>query len=174
VACFLWVNGYILVNCFWFTGVVLSFATGYLTPREAGIWELRRGKLNQSEIGRRLSTSRQAAHQALVVIDAKMEQAFSEAAKINGLDLSRVNLVEGIAVAHSTVHDMDVILSYSVKNGLRIWYMHEGECSRCAKAKECRDYLVVEAAERGIELDDRKLPTKMAFDLFSRFIEGVS
>ncbi|MBC8462979.1 hypothetical protein H8D76_01330, partial [Candidatus Bathyarchaeota archaeon] len=63
----------------------MTFKVGYLTPREASIWDLRRRDRSQSDIGRELGVSRQAIHKSYHIIDSKVEQAFIEAAETNNL-----------------------------------------------------------------------------------------
>lgn len=154
----------------------MSFSTGYLTTRETNVWDLRRRRHSQSEIGRLLGTSRQAAHKALNHIDTKVEQAFREAATTNNLEVRSVNLVDGIMGAYSPVHRLPVFVSLSRVNGLKVWYMHEGECGSCAHERGCRSYLEKEAAERGAELsqEDRRLPpTQLALKVFQRYLGGT-
>jgi hypothetical protein len=151
----------------------MSFSTAYLTPRETSVWDLRRKKNTQSEIGRLMGFSRQASHHALELIDAKVEKAFEEAASTNGLEVKKVNLVDGIMEAYSPVYKVPVFVSLSRANGLRVWYMHEGECGDCQHEKGCRAFLEKEAAERGIDLGDNDLkqpPTQVALRIFGRFI----
>jgi hypothetical protein len=153
----------------------MSFSTAYLTPRETNVWDLRRKKNTQAEIGRLLGTTRQASHRALDMIDEKIDRAFNEAAASNNLEIRSINLVEGIMEAFSPVHRMPVFVSLSRVNGLRVWYMHEGECGTCSEEGSCRRYLEAEAAERVIDLSwgDRGLPpTKLAVKVFSRYLDG--
>jgi hypothetical protein len=155
----------------------LSFRTAYLTGRETGIWDLRRMKLSQSEIGRRLGISRQAVNKSLNLIDSKVEQAFSEAIEANNLEARSMNLVDGVMEAYSPAYRVQVIVSLSSVNGVRVWYLYEGNCGSCGRARSCRKMLEDEADERGIELarDERRLqPTELALKIFSRYIGGAS
>ncbi len=152
----------------------MSFSTGYLTNRETNVWDLRRRKNTQAEIGRLMGMTRQASHQALGMIDEKIQRAFTEAAKSNSLEVRRMDLVDGIMEAYSPVHRMPVFVSLSRVNGLKVWYMHEGDCGSCSEEKGCRTYLEAEASERGIDLasEDWKLPpTKLAIKIFGRYLE---
>ena len=151
----------------------MSFSTAYLTPRETSVWDLRRKKYSQSEIGRLMGFSRQASHHALELIDDKVEKAFEEAASTNGLEVKRVNLLDGIMEAYSPVHKVPVFVSLSRANGLRVWYMHEGECGVCQHEVGCRSFLKKEAAERDIELNEEDLeqpPTQLALKVFERYL----
>ncbi|MCW4013019.1 MAG: hypothetical protein NWF07_08515 [Candidatus Bathyarchaeota archaeon] len=150
----------------------MTFRVGYLTPRETRIWELRRHNLSQSDIGRELGISRQAVHKAYQIIDQKVEQAFMEAAETNNLMIKMVNLVDGVMNAHSPAYDIPVIVSLSKANGLKIWYLYEGNCKSCHLLSSCRSLLESEARERGIQLsatDQLMQPTKLALEIFGRF-----
>jgi hypothetical protein len=151
----------------------LTFSSGYLTGRETSIWELRRNRLNQSEIGRRLGITRQAVHKALGVIDSKVERALMEASETNRLEVMSLYLVEGIMVAYSPAYQIPVIVSLSRTNGLKVWHLYEGDCASCGYERSCRKMLLAEAEERGVELveEDRKIPpTHLALKIFSRYL----
>jgi len=155
----------------------LSFRTAYLTGRETGIWDLRRKNLSQSEIGRRLGISRQAVNKSLNLIDSKVEQAFSEAIEANNLEAKSINLVDGVMEAYSSAYRVQVIVSLSNINGVKVWYLYEGNCGSCGRARSCRKMLEDEADERGIELtrDERRIqPTELALNIFSRYVGGAS
>lgn len=150
----------------------MTFKVGYLTPREANIWDLRRRDRSQSDIGRELGVSRQAVHKAYHIIDSKVEQAFMEAAETNNLIVKTINLVEGVMEAHSPAHDIPVLVSLSRRNGLKVWYLYEGNCGTCNLESSCRSVLEAEAEERGIELNAmHKLlpPTQLAIEIFGRY-----
>ncbi len=150
----------------------MTFRVGYLTPREASIWDLRRRNLTQSDIGRKLGVSRQAVHKAYQIIDQKVEQAFMEAADTNNLMVKTVNLIEGIMSAYSPAHDIPVIVSLSKSNGLKVWYLYEGNCNTCHLNSSCRNLLEAEAAERDISLqakDQLTTPTQLANKIFGRY-----
>jgi hypothetical protein len=153
----------------------MSFSTAYLTIREIGIWDLRRKNKTQAEIGRLLGFTRQASNRALDLIDIKIEKAFKEAAVANNLEVRNINLVDGIMEAYSPMHKMPVLVSMSRINGLRVWYMHEGDCGSCSEEKSCRKFLEAEASERGIELtkEDWDLPpTQLTLKIFSKYFGG--
>jgi hypothetical protein len=143
-----------------------------LTPREVNIWDLRRRNNTQSDIGRQLGVSRQAVHKAYQIIDQKVEQAFMEAADTNHLEVKTINLVEGVMVAYSPAHDIPVVVSLSRTNGLKVWYLYEGNCDTCHLETSCRSVLEAEAKERGIQLHASDLwlsPTKLADEIFGKY-----
>lgn len=150
----------------------MTFRVGYLTLRESNIWDLRRREHSQSEIGRELGVSRQAVHKTYQIIDDKVEQAFMEAAETNNLMVKTINLVDGVMEAHSPAHNIPVIVSLSKVNGLKVWYLYEGNCGTCNLESSCRSILEAEAQERGVTLkavDELKPPTQLALDLFGRY-----
>ncbi len=150
----------------------MTFRVGYLTPRETSIWDLRRREHSQSDIGRELGVSRQAVHKAYQIINNKVEQAFMEAAETNNLIVKTINLVDGVMEAHSPAHNIPVIISLSKVNGLKVWYLYEGNCGKCNLESSCRSILEAEAKERGIQvtaIDQLKPPTQLAIDLFGRY-----
>ncbi len=154
----------------------MSFSTAYLTSRETSIWDLRRRSNTQSDIGRLLGISRQAAHKSLAQIDVKVEQAFNEAAKTNNLEIRRIDLVNGLMEAYSPTHRLPVFVSFSQANGLRVWYMHEGNCASCGYEKECRIYLQKEAKERNASLSPEESdlpPTLLALKVFNQTKEAT-
>jgi hypothetical protein len=153
----------------------MTFRGGYLTPREADIWDLRRRDNSQSDIGRFLGVSRQAIHKTYQIIDQKMEQAFMEAADTNNLEAKTVNLVDGVMEAYSPAHRLPVVVSFSKVNGVKVWYFYEGNCNGCNHNRLCRVTLEDEAEERGIELSDMErllTPSQLAHRIFSRYMEG--
>jgi len=151
----------------------MSFRAGYLTPRETQIWSLRRRNSNQSEIARILGVTRQAVHISLGIITGKMEQTFNECLQANNLMPKKINLVDGVMEAYSPAYQLPVIVSLSVANGLKVWYLYEGRCSRCDLERGCRKALLGEAQERGVELGPEEMrlePTRLALRIFSRYL----
>jgi len=147
----------------------LTFRAGYLTRRETDIWSLRRRRNTQSEIGRILGVSRQAINKVYRIIDQKVEQAFMEAADANHLEPRIVNLVEGIMEAYSPAYRVPVIVSLSRVNGVKVWYLYEGNCHDCHLEGSCRKTLEDEAEERGISLtavDELRTPAQLASRIF--------
>jgi hypothetical protein len=153
----------------------LTFLSGYLTSREIDIWDLRRKNHTQSQIGRMMGVTRQAIHKAYQIIDQKVEQAFLEAAESNNLEPRVINLVEGIMEAYSPAHRIPVIVSFSKVNGLKVWYLYEGNCEACHLESSCRQLLLNEAEERGVELrvvDELRKPTDLALKVFGMEVKN--
>lgn len=151
----------------------MAFKVGYLTPRETEIWNLRKKIYNQSRIGQILGISRQAVNNSLAHIENKLERTFKEALDANNLVARKTDLVDGVMVAYSPAHQLPVIVSLSNANGLKVWYLYEGNCHGCDLERSCRKTLREEAQERGIRLEpgDRRLePTELALRIFSKYL----
>jgi hypothetical protein len=151
----------------------MAFKGDYLTARETEIWRLRKKINNQSEIGRILGISRQAVNISLNVITEKIDKTFQAALDTNNLIPRKINLVEGVVEAYSPAYKLPVIISLSAVNGLKVWYLYDGNCKRCDLERSCRRTLLDEARERGLELekgDDLLEPTKLAVKIFSRYL----
>jgi hypothetical protein len=147
----------------------LTFRAGYLTQREMDIWDLRRRRNSQSEIGRLMGVSRQAINKAYRIIDQKVEQAFMEASDANHLEPRKVDLVEGVMEAYSPAHRLPVIVSFSRVNGVKLWYLYDGNCRGCRLEGSCRRTLEDEAEERGVSLtavDRLRTPIQLASMIF--------
>lgn len=151
----------------------LTFKVGYLTPRETEIWNLRKKIDNQSKIGQILGISRQAVNNSLAHIEKKLERTFKEVLDANNLVARKMDLVDGIMVAYSPAYQLPVVVSLSNANGLKVWYLYEGNCHSCDLERSCLKMLREEAQGRGIRLEpgDRHLePTKLALKIFSKYL----
>ena len=152
----------------------MTFQTGYLTKREINIWNLRNIIGSQAEIPRELDVSRQAIHKSLLVIDKKIEQALKEAASTNNLDVRKLDVKHGVMYAYSPAYQIPVIVSLSKVNGLKVWYLYEGNCSTCNRSMDCMELLESEAEERGIKIDSNMSPSNIAKDMFFEYFQEVS
>ena len=95
-----------------------------------------------------------------------------EAAETNNLEVKTINLVEGVMSAYSPAHSIPVVVSLSRANGLKVWYLYEGNCDTCHLESSCRSLLEAEAEERGIKLhgtDQLAPPTQLANEIFGRY-----
>src|SRR4030042_986551 len=137
----------------------MSFRAGYTTLFRSQIWSLRMHTPNQSEIARALGVTRQAVNISLGIIGGKVERTFQECLGANNLQARRINLVDGVMEAYSPAYHLPVVVSLSVANGLRVWYLYEGRCGLCDLERSCRRALQEEARERGVGLgpDDARL-----------------
>ena len=151
----------------------MALSTGYLTSKQKHIWNLRNKGLLQARIARRLNVSRQTVHKALNVANTKVSQALQETAKLNKIKVKTVNPTNGILTGYSPDFKTEAMITFSAKNGVQIWYRHEGDCINCDQLQTCRTTLLSEAEERNIQLPENQnsmLPSQLAEILLSKII----
>lgn len=132
----------------------MSFKFGYLTPKQRKFWGLRRKGLTEAEISRKMTVTRQTVNKTFNVIDSKVSRALLEAAEINRVEVRRVNSERGFLQGYSPMFGMEVLVTFSEKNGIQVWYRGEGGCAKCSWLRSCRQKLLTEAKERGILLPE--------------------
>ncbi len=155
------------------TKATMSLLHGYLTPRQRRIWRLRFQGLTQADISRTLNVTRQTVNRAVTTIDAKVSRALTEAAQLHGVEARRLDPLKGYLLGYSSRLKTEVLMTFSSKNGVQIWYRGEGECGSCSRLEECTRILLSEAEERGIQLaegDKASSPSKLAERLFIRIL----
>lgn len=149
---------------------------GSISPRQQEIWGLRRHGLSESDISRELSISRQSVHIMLNAAEGKVLQALNEAARVNRLQVKHLDVQRGILTGFSPEFSHKVVVTYSPKNGVRLWYAHDEECKLCKFDKEWVKIIIDEAEERGIELarDELRLPPQsLAKLVFQKILGGA-
>jgi len=153
----------------------MGFQFGYLTPKQKRFWRLRFNGLTQAEISREMVVSRQTVNKTLNVIDSKVTKALLEAAQLNRLTISRVDMEKGFLLGRSPTLGMDTLITFSDMNGIQIWYKGEGGCSECEWLDSCKEKLLTEAKVRDILLpknSEDMEPSKLADLLFKKIMEG--
>ncbi len=149
--------------------MTLSF--GYLTPKQKIIWDLKSSGLQEVQIGRKLNVTRQTVHKSLDIANLKIGDALQEVAKINKIDIETLNAERGFLKGYSNPFKTPAFVTFSAKNGVQVWYKHEGDCEKCKKLETCRNTLLAEAKDRNfLLLDDTSkiLPSKLAEALFDK------
>ena len=152
----------------------MRFQFGYLTPKQKRFWRLRFDGLTQAEISREMDVSRQTVNKTLNVIDSKVTKALLEAAQLNKIKISRVDMEKGFLLGHSSNLGMATLITFSDKNGIQIWYKGEGRCSECEWLDSCKEKLLTEAKVRDIPLPRNSKdmePSKLADLLFKKIME---
>ena len=147
-----------------------------MTLRQSQIWGLVRDGLSESEVSRELNISRQSVHIMLNAAQSKIFQALHEAAEVNRIQVRHLDAEKGILFGHSQELNHKVVITYSPKNGVRIWYAHDEECEECLIDKEWVRIILDEAKERGIRLSKEELqlsPPKLARTIFKKILPGV-
>jgi len=151
----------------------MPLSTGYLTSKQKHIWDLKGKGFLEANIARKLDVSRQTVHKALKIANDKVSQALQETAKLNKIRVKTVDPTNGTLVGYSPEFKTTAIITFSAKNGVQIWYRHEGDCENCDQLKACRTTLLAEAEERDIQLPENRismLPSDLAEILFSKII----
>lgn len=149
---------------------------GYPTSRQGQIWSLARRGKSESEISKRLRISRQSVHIMLDAAQNKILQALNEAAEVNRIQVRHLDVQKGILVGYSPEFDHKVVITYSARNGVRIWYAHNEECEQCKFDKAWIKVILAEAEERGIKLSSKELslpPSPLAKTIFQMILSGV-
>jgi len=152
----------------------MGFQFGYLTPLQRKYWRLRRSGLTQADISREMEVTRQTVNKTLTAIDSRVSRALLEAAQVNRVEITRVNPVQGFLVGRSPSLGLDVLVTFSERNGVLIWYRGEGGCSECSWRRSCKQKLLIEAEDRGIplpEATEEMEPSQLADILFANIIE---
>jgi hypothetical protein len=149
--------------------MTLSF--GYLTAKQKMIWDLKSRGKQEASIARELNLTRQTIHSVLDIANLKIGEALTEVAKINKIDVETMDPYRGFLKGYSSHFKTQAFVTFSAKNGIQLWYKHEGDCEKCNKLETCRAALLAEAKDRNfLLLDDTSkiLPSKLAEALFAK------
>lgn len=153
----------------------MSLHHGYLTPKQRSFWRLRFDGLTQADISRKVGVTRQTVNKAFSVIDSKVTKALLEAAQLNRVEISRLDMERGFLLGRSHVLMRETLITFSDEAGINLWYRGEGRCSECEMVDDCREKLLIEAKVRGINLQEgfeNAEPTQIADILFEKIMEG--
>jgi outer membrane protein assembly factor BamB len=149
----------------------MTLSLGYLTPKQKTIWDLKNSGLQEAHIAHKLNVTRQTVHKSLDTANLKIGEALQEVAKINKIDIQTVNAQRGFLKGYSNHFKTPIFITFTAKNGIQVWYKHEGNCEKCSKLQTCQDTLLAEAKDRNfLLLDDTSkiLPSKLAEALFAK------
>lgn len=151
----------------------MALSAGYITPKQTQIWDLKKKGLQEAAIARKLKVTRQTVHKAIDVANAKIPQALMEVAKINRLEIKALDAARGILSGYSPEFGTPAIITFSARNGIQVWYKHEGDCIHCDRLETCRKTLLTEMQDRNIRLDKELnlTPSKLAEQLLRRITE---
>lgn len=149
----------------------MTLSAGYLTSKQRQIWDLKKKGLIEASIARKLDVTRQTVHKAISVANSKISQALTETAKLNKIRVKDVDPKKGILIGYSLEFKTSAIITFSARNGVQVWYKHEGDCENCDQCETCRKMLLAEIKDRNIqhpENFDSIFPSKLAEFLFSK------
>ena len=149
-----------------------------LSGKQRTVWGLMWRGLSPAEIAENLGTSRQYVHQVLLAAESKISRTLMDMAQSANLQIKRIDSKSGILLAYDPALSSNVVITYTNKNGVRIWHWYEKiqDIKDLSYINEVRAYLLNEAEERGIKLtSDQKTmhPAKLAHLIFSRLISGL-
>jgi hypothetical protein len=149
----------------------MTLSLGYLTPKQRQMWGLKTSGIPEATIARQLSVTRQTVHKALDTANTKVGEALAETAKINKIDVERMDTDRGFLLGYSSHFKTQAFVTFSAKNGVQVWYKHEGNCQTCKQLQACRETLLAEAKERNfliLEDTDKIAPSKLAEALIAK------
>jgi hypothetical protein len=149
----------------------MALSLGYLTPKQRHMWDLKSNGLPEATIARKLNITRQTVHQTLDTANLKVADALEEIAKINKIETQKIDPDKGFLIGYSIHFKTQVFITFSAKNGIQLWYKHEGDCKNCKKLQTCREALLAEAKERNfliVEDPSRIMPSKLAEALIAK------
>ena len=147
--------------------------TAYMTDRQLEIWRLRLKGLSKAEIGRTLGITRQAVYDAEGIMLEKVEQALIHTAESNMIEPRYVDSTKGVLLGYNPASQQKVIITFSARNGIQTWHYEQPDCSLCKWIDRCRNRLIAEAEERGVDLsqeDKSHSPSELAHMIFSSII----
>jgi len=153
----------------------MGLSVGYLTPNQLLIWDRKRSGLPEASIAREFEVSRQSIHKALGIAHLKICESLEETARINRIKIQTVDPTRGYLLGYSAHFKTKTLVTFTVKNGIQIWYRHEGDCQNCPDLQACREALIAEAKERNLLLPENEksiLPSEFAEKLFSAITGG--
>jgi hypothetical protein len=153
----------------------MSLSTGYLTAKQRLIWGLKSSGKQEANIARELKVTRQTVHKAINTANTRISDSLKEAAELNKIEILTINSSLGFLEGYSSHFKTQAFVTFTAKNGIQIWYKHEGHCQKCKRLQQCRDMLVAEATERNFLLTEdvnEILPSKLADALFSKLSVG--
>jgi hypothetical protein len=151
----------------------MSLSTGYLTSKQRLIWGLKSKGLQEASIARELKVTRQTVHKAISTANTRIEDSLNEAAKLNNIEIQTINTSKGFLSGYSPHFKTQAFVTFSAKNGIQVWYKHEGHCQTCARLQKCREMLISEATARNFLLtqDENQIsPSKLAEVLFTKIL----
>lgn len=151
----------------------MSLSTGYLTSKQRMIWGLKSKGQQEASIAKELKVTRQTVHKAVNTANSRISDALKEAAKLNNIEVQTLNTTKGFLAGYSPHFKTQAFVTFSAKNGIQIWYKHEGQCQTCKRLQTCREMLVSEAEARNFLLTqdlNQITPSKLAEVLFSKIL----
>lgn len=152
----------------------MTLSMCYLTTKQTSIWDLKSKGITEANIARKLSVTRQTIHKALNTANTRIGESLEETARINKLEVQKVDRTKGFLLGYSSHFRTSALVTFSAKNGIQVWYKHEGNCEKCTKKQACKEMLLSEAENHGIAVSQNSsqmLPSEFSEILFSKIME---
>jgi hypothetical protein len=139
----------------------------YPTKKQVEIWFQKRNKISGEKIAKQKEVSPAFVSKAFVEAKKRIKSLLEETAKSNKITLSLINESIGFAKGFNHTFNVESYITFSPKNGIQVWYDHEGECTVCERYGQCRKILLQEYKERDIKIENPQLrPTDLGKQLF--------
>ncbi|MFW9904773.1 MAG: hypothetical protein ACFFFH_10605 [Candidatus Thorarchaeota archaeon] len=139
----------------------------YPTETQVEIWYLKRNKLTGKKIAKQKDVTPAFVSKSFVEAKKRIRSLLNETATSNKISLDLINENIGFARGHSHMFNVKSYITFSPKNGVQVWYDHEGDCVNCERFGQCRKILLQEFSERNISLENPQLrPTDLGKQLF--------
>ena len=149
-----------------------------LSPMQKAVWSLLNKGLSMSQVADELKTSPQYVHQTRRNAEAKLTRALTEAAEAGSIQVNRIRASEGLLWGYHPGLQLDAVVSYTTKDGVKIWYWYDNpeEVTDETFLQETKQYLLNLAEERHISLSDEEKqlhPGKLANHIFRELLPVV-
>lgn len=145
-----------------------------LSLKQRAVWSMINKGLSPAAIARKLKTTRQFVNQTKLAAEAKLTKTLLDVAQANDLQVRKVYAKNGLLLGYHAGLDRNVIVTYSSKHGIKVWYWQDKpeEVTNKEFLKQTLGYLIDIADERGISVSDteRMHPAKLANLIFSELI----
>lgn len=142
------------------------------------IWSMLNRGLSPSQVAEALKRSPQYVHQTRRNAEHKLSRALTEIAEATNLQIKKLRVEEGLLWGYHPGMHCDIIVTYTVKDGLKVWqWIEEPEAITDEEyLRETHRYLLNLAEERGISLNEEQKhthPARLANLIFATFFPGV-
>ena len=134
----------------------------YPTETQIDIWSLKRRQLSGREIAAKRDVTPGMVSKTLSEANNRVKALLQNAAQMNKITLQIISPELGYARGISHMFNVNAYITFSPKNGVQVWYDHQGNCVECDKFAFCREIILQEFKERDIPVENPHLqPTNL-------------
>jgi hypothetical protein len=145
-----------------------------LSQKQTLIWALIQKGQSVTGIAQKLKTTRQFVNQTKLAAEARLSSTLLDVAQANHIHVVKMYLDEGILLGYHPGLNRRAIITYSTKNGIKVWYWFDNpeEVTDQEFLRQTRAYILEFAGERGMKIEDANQmhPSKLAHLVFSKVI----